>query len=1022
VNKTKVLLIVEDDMSHFDLILRSFSQKGSHFRLVRAQTLAAAQVQISNIVPDLVLIDYRLPDGDCFALVTELHNRIPVVVMTSHGNEQIAVDLLKAGAIDYVVKSEQSFAEMPLVIERAMQTWSQIAEKSTIDEQIRKSNFELSALLELRTKELQESRQNFSDLLNTAHLIMIRWTESGIIRYVNPYGLALFGYTEEEMHKSKVFFESDDPQDVRDQVFRKVSTNASAPVQIKMMRHMNGSPIWVAWTSHLVSSQNIQEREMLSIGIDVSENMRLQQDLAQAKDVAEIANRAKSEFLSNMGHNIRTPMNAILGMIHLAKQTSTETRILDYLQKAEGSAKALLRILNDILDYSRMESGHLILERAHFELDDLLSRVGDLYLSQAQEKGLEILYEVSPFVPHRLLGDPMRLGQVLMHLVSNAVKFTEQGVVRIQVELADTSPDASVRLRINVHDTGIGIGEIQKSKLFQAFQPGDHSISRRFNGSGLGLSICQSLVSLMQGRIWAESELGHGSIFHIEVLLERDQSVAVLHPHLAGIQNLQILVVDDNQVARDVLDSMLRSLDTRPTLAASGREAIEILTEAERRSEPFDMVLMDWRMPGLDGLQTLRLLQYKTRAGKHPSVVMVSATSRKEIEQRARGLPVDAILTKPFTFSQLLDVIQDVRGIGRSTLPAPFLTCEAPVNIKGARILLVDDNSMGRQVAQEMLQAAGASVACANDGLSALNMALAEPFDLIVMDCQMPVMDGYEATKRIRKEMKIGNVPILAMTASTLAEDRARCILAGMNEHISKPLDESQFLGAVSRWLNLPGSASPDVLMESNPFQWIIDPSGPEQILIHCGFALEQAITRLAGEWTIYRNMLAGYVQHQAQTPAEISKALTRGDTWKAIRLAHTLKGLAAFVGNHFVSNIAKTIEDKIGIVSLEETAVLIEELRLILSQSMESAAQYLQALGPVKANKNVDLLDMDELRRLLVSCDGAAVDLAKQFSNLYGEGEFGIFAQRVSQRAAKYDFDGALRALQKWQTSIKES
>jgi PAS domain S-box-containing protein len=568
----------------------------------------------------------------------------------------------------------------------------------------------------------------------------------------------------------------------------------------------------IRWNLHEANVQAEPDggTSIISYVNDITERKELEQQLALAKEQAETASRTKGEFLANMSHEIRTPLNAIIGLSYLATRGEAPPRTRDYLDKIKSSAQALLGIVNDILDVSKIEAGKLTLERTAFSLDEVLSHLSDVIGHKASEKGLELLFSVPRELPQELYGDPLRLGQILLNLAANAVKFTDQGQIVVGVREVRRE-DERIWLEFSVADSGIGMTREQVGRLFAAFSQADSSTTRKYGGTGLGLSISRSLVQKMGGDIEVSSEAGKGSEFRFCIPLERGAAAPPQLAELASLAGLRVLVADDSETSRAILSSCLQSFKFAPEVVPSGRAALEALRRAARTDAPFRVVLLDWRMPDLGGEELVREIR-ALGLQPPPALIVVSGHTREELNTRAEALDLDGVVHKPFNASFLLESI--LHAVGATVLvpqlpPADEAPALQPGRLAGQRVLVVEDNQMNQQVVRELLERAGAVVTLANNGREALECAGAGEFELILMDLQMPEVGGIEAAETLRASGC--KVPIVAMTASAMPGDDERCIAAGMNDYLSKPINLERLSATLERLLELgapPASAA----------------------------------------------------------------------------------------------------------------------------------------------------------------------------------------------------------------------
>jgi two-component system sensor histidine kinase/response regulator len=673
----------------------------------------------------------------------------------------------------------------------------------------------------------------------------------------------------------------------------------------------------------------------------VRHNDTLERRVRERTQEAEAASEAKSLFLATMSHEIRTPMNAIIGFSHLALRTELTPQQQAYLAKIKGASASLLGLINDILDFSKIEAGKLSLERMSFNLRTSLESPFSIAAVRAAEKGIAVRLHVERSVPVVLLGDTLRLNQVMLNLVSNAIKFTERGTVTVSIQTLERRGPL-VSLEVVVKDTGIGMTPEQQARLFRSFSQADSSTTRRFGGTGLGLAISKQLVELMGGSIKVESSPGVGSTFTFTVMMEvadSEQLPGSLPPE--ELRQLRVLIADDNPASREILQGIFTGWAIQADLVASGKEVLAALDTAASNAAPYDLLLLDWQMPGMDGIETVRAMHANPSLTKLPPVIMVSAYGWDEEKATAEAAGISAFLVKPIEPATMLATITSLVGTDRSGMSAGSLPVgEVPMvasYLRGLRVLLVEDNEINREIAIELLTDAGLVVDIAENGRIACARVLesGERYDAVLMDVQMPEMDGLEATSRIREHWPKDRLPIIAMTAHAYEADRQRCLDVGMSDHVSKPIDPALLIRTLDRWLKprIAGAAVPP------PVSAAVMPSIAELPANLPPFDLNAGLMRMNGKPALLRKMIVHFGDTFATAIPMLRQQIAAAFLDEARRLAHTLKGVAGAIEVRSVAQAAGHIEDALANGKLTEIAGLLDLLERAILPALAAAA-----------------------------------------------------------------------------------
>jgi polar amino acid transport system substrate-binding protein len=873
-------------------------------------------------------------------------------------------------------------------------------------------------------KQAEEELQKLSSAVEQSQVSVVITDPEGTVEYVNPKFTEVTGYSTEEAigQNPRVLNAGIQPPEFYKDMWDTIKAGEVWQGEFANKKK-SGDIFWENATISPIRNSESRVTHFVAVKEDITDRKQAEQELKKAKEIAEEATRAKSDFLANMSHEIRTPMNAIIGMSHLCLGTDMQPRQRDYIEKVYGSAQSLLGIINDILDFSKIEAGKLEMERIPFGLDEVLNNLGNLIAIKAQEKGLELLFDTHPDVPRALIGDPLRLGQILLNLAGNAVKFTEEGEIVVRTEPVRITDD-DVEIKMSVQDTGIGMSPEQVGKLFQSFSQADTSTTRKYGGTGLGLTISKKLVEMMGGNVRVESEPGKGSAFIFNAVFGRasDMEKEIEPVVLADLEKLKVLVVDDIHSAREMLQTNLESFSFRVTCVASGPAALETL-EAAPPDDPFKLVLMDWKMPQMDGIETSRRIKNLPQLSDMPTIIMVTAYGREDVMQQAADLGLEGFLIKPVTPSTLLDTIMGVVGkqggfrrAGRSEDDWKIQTLDS---IRGSHVLLAEDNKINQQVAEELLTQAGLKVTIANNGREALEMLNSKDvYEAVLMDMQMPEMDGYEATRAIRQNLEFAELPIIAMTANVMAGDREKCIEAGMNDHVAKPIEPDKLFKTLVQWIAPRESEATRAEFEPSEKK-IVEDKLPESL---AGIDIEEGLRRVGGNRKLYRKLLVEFFQDHREDVHAIRKALDQDDLETAQRMAHTIKGVSGSIGAADLQRDAASLETAFKggqqdlytelLSRLENTLAPVMQGLEILSVTDVTGESATLDGGPIDVESILPLLD--ELQMLLEEMDPEAEDKVAGLKAQLGGGAYQKFVIKLSKQVGEFEFEDARETLAK--------
>ncbi len=930
------------------------------------------------------------------------------------------------------IKAKKSYTHEYRIIDAKKKIHWVLAKGQAIYDKYGKPKYLDGMIFDITEKKLledshQKNRQRLQTILDNAKVVISMKDINGKFLEVNKYFEEIAGVKKENVIGKSVvdLFPDKDLSERINILEQEILSSGNIKTFEDELPHPDGSDHSYITTQVPLFDKSNNIYGLCSIATDITELKDIQKELNKAKRVAEEATQSKSQFLATMSHEIRTPMNAIIGLSNLALKTELTPKQLDYLIKIDRSGIALLGIINDILDFSKIEAGKLNIENVDFDLETVLDSVSNLNSQKAQDKGLEFAIQISNDVPFYLVGDSLRIGQIITNFCSNSVKFTHEGEVVVNVQLKEKLPDDKLLLQFSVRDTGIGLTPEQKSKMFQEFSQADSSTTRKYGGTGLGLAISKRLAEMMGGTTWVESEYGKGSTFFFSGVFgtqERNKRIEFKPPE--DLLKLRILACDDNKTAGTIVQDAIEIFGFEITLVCSACEALNVL-----KNEKFDLLLVDCLMPEMSGLQLIEEIK-KYENLNDLKIIMLTAFGNEDVAEKAKELGADGFISKPYSYSTLFDEIMNVFGkdlrISRTRTEKGMKHFDMMQKIQGANLLVAEDNEINQQVAQELLEGAGFNVELAGNGKIALekvaSSGIPSKYNLIFMDLQMPVMDGFNATREIRKLTDYKDIPILGLTADAMAGVREKCIKAGMQDFVTKPIDPDDIFGAIVNWVQ-PDNVKGEMKAEKSK----ADVRGKsEQVKIElpkiAGLDIENGVKRVAGNRKLYMKILLQFAENNREFAGNVLKAVENKDQELAVRTAHTLKGVAGNIGASEVFKITKDLEGLLhkDITDLGAIKKLLDKVNKLLIPLIETIDKFRKKQAVCEKAEALDL-DVEKVKLMVTELADKlkeySTDSSESFDELKalltGHG-YEIQIMELEKHINAYDFENALEVLEK--------